>query len=162
MDNFFSKLESYDIFNSFLPGIVIITYIKYSSPLSFDFNNIEEIALALFSGVVINRLGSLIIEPIYIKLQLIKKVDYTLFIKAEKQDQKIRILLALCNMYRSLIAMVITIIMFDGIRLIQGHNYIYNIAIELLLLIIFTFSYKKQWGYIVKRIKLATEEKSAN
>ena len=162
MDDFFSKLESYDIFNSFLPGIVIVTYAKYAIPLHLDLNSIEEIALALFLGVVINRLGSLIIEPIYIKLHLIKKVGYTFFVKAEKQDPKIKILLALCNMYRSLVAMVITTILYDGIRLAQGNNCIVNLAIELLLLIIFTFSYKKQWGYIVKRIEFATKEDIVN
>ena len=92
MDNFFNKLENYNIFNYILPAIIFDIGCKiYINLTIIPTSNVVIAAFAYyFVGLVISRIGSLIIKPLLWKLKILnkeyssKEVD---FYKAEEKDK---------------------------------------------------------------------------
>ena len=74
MDTFLEKISSYNIFNYLLPGVIFtIFFQKITNLVIFQNNTILDAFLVYFIGLVINRVGSLCIEPILEKLKLINQ-----------------------------------------------------------------------------------------
>ena len=71
MDNFFNKLENYNIFNYILPAIIFDIGCKiYINLTIISTSNVVIAAFAYyFVGLVISRIGSLIIKPLLWKLK---------------------------------------------------------------------------------------------
>jgi len=157
MEKFIEVLSSYNLFNNLFPGAIYSYLINRFLDISISGENyIENIFMYYLIGMIINRLGSLIIEPLYEKIKLIKFTSYTDYVEACKNDKKIDILLEVNNMYRTIISLGFIILMTQ----IVYNLYNYSILkidrltfISMLLVIIFTFSYHKQNKYINKRIE---------
>lgn len=161
MENFFNKLENYNIFNYILPAIIFDIGCKiYINLTIIPTSNVVIAAFAYyFIGLVISRIGSLIVKPLLWKLNILNK-EYSSkesdFYKAEEKDPKIKILFTDYNMYRNFISTFIILIFVKLVTIIQEHialnsTFIHTIII-LLLLVLFTLSYKKQLQYIYKRV----------
>lgn len=108
-----------------------------------------------FAGIVNNRIGFLIVEPLM--KHVVKFQSYRAFMQAEKRDSKIGILNADNNMYRSLssvflISMLAYIYREFWLR-IQFLQNNYAILLIIGMLTLFVFSYWKQSNILVKRIK---------
>ena len=58
-----------------------------------------------FMGLVISRIGSLMIEPTLKKVGFLKSADYSKFVLASKTDNKLDVLSETNNMYRTLCAL---------------------------------------------------------
>jgi hypothetical protein len=58
-----------------------------------------------FVGLVISRMGSLVVEPVLTKISFLVFVDYAEYVKASRADPKIDVLGEVNNMYRTLVAM---------------------------------------------------------
>jgi hypothetical protein len=119
MSEFIKLLSTYNLFNYLFPGYVFIFYINLFTNYAIPKSNIlTEFFLAYFLGLVISRIGSLIIKPILDKFNFIEYADYEKFVKASKLDSKIDLLLEVNNMYRTLIALFLICFLFLSIDII--------------------------------------------
>ena len=156
LKDFISKLSSYNLFTNLLPGILFVFIVTEFTSFNLFFEPVYfGIFLYYFIGVALNRVGSLVIEPILIYFKFIKRIDYPKFVKAGKMDKKINILLGENNVYRSLAALFLSLLATMGyewltvkVLFIDTHG---NIIIVVLLFVIFLFAYRKQTKYIVER-----------
>lgn len=158
MKELLDKISSYNLFNYLLPGVVYAVIMEYWTELTFIQENLLASAFLLyFIGLVISRLGSLIIEPILKKIGFVKFADYSDFVQVEKDDKKLEILSEANNMYRTLISLFLMILTSKAYLMIaeknsfQGQTNMWVTSIFLFTL--FLFSYRKQTSYITKRIK---------
>jgi hypothetical protein len=109
-----------------------------------------------FIGLVISRIGSLIIEPVLLKINLVKYSDYSDYLKASKEDQKIETLLEVNNTYRTIIAMFFSLALFKGFDVLAAKFSMLAsfgpYILGLFMMILFIWSFKKQSNYINKRV----------
>ncbi|WGL94086.1 phosphohistidine phosphatase [Arsenophonus nasoniae] len=156
MDELVKKISSYHIFNYLIPGVIASFLIDILFNYSFKFIQ-ENIFVGLFFyyfiGSIISRIGSLI-SPLIDIIFRIKKVDYKYYVTAEKIDSKIDVLSEINNMYRSFYSMffILTLISLYNLSFTDELSWIISIAL-LLFFLIYVFSYKKQTGFIVKRVE---------
>lgn len=169
MENILEKISSYNILNNILPGVVFIFFWDKSfSTMKFTLsqeNIITSIFLYYFFGMVLSRVGSLLIEPAFKLFRIVHFEPYAKYLKARSIDKKIPELLETDNLFRTMIA---TFLLLSSIRitynLLLYTKYIFykDIFIYLFIsfFILFSFAYRKQTQYIVKRINeaLAAEE----
>jgi len=154
MKELLDKLSSYNLFNYLFPGILFVTIAKETTSLDLlQENIITGVFLYYFIGLVISRVGSLLIEPLLKNLSFVKFSDYSDYIKASKKDEKIDLLSEVNNMYRTLISMFVLLLCIPVFEPIQS-NYpeATPFIITVTLLALFLWSYKKQTNYITKRI----------
>src|SRR5271167_2488702 len=92
MKELLDKLSSYNIFNYLLPGVVFVALTGDLISYSVGGQDILKSAfLYYFTGLVISRFGSLIIEPLMKRISLIKFASYKDFVAASKKDEKIEL-----------------------------------------------------------------------
>jgi hypothetical protein len=157
MKDLLQKISSYNIFNYLLPGVVFVTLLRLLTKYELIIDDfIVGVFFYYFIGLIINRIGSLVIEPIIKKTSLVKFFDYRKFISASRKDEKIDLFSEVNNMYRTFISMfliLLLIIIYEKFSLLLSISHFVMTLIGLILLIIlFIFSYKKQSEYINKRI----------
>lgn len=163
MSDFISKISSYNLFNYLFPGILFSILVDKFTPYSLIQKDLLLwLFLYYFIGLVISRIGSLIIEPFLKRIWVLKFADHKDFIVASRKDEKIETLLEKNNMYRTLIS---TFSMFFVLKTYESlTNYFptlnnWKIYILLIgLLAMFLLSYIKQTKYIKQHI-LGTLEK---
>lgn len=158
MKDLFDKLSSYNIFNYLLPGVLFAYFAeKITSYHIIHKDFLTAIFLYYFIGLVISRLGSLILEPILRKIRFVKFAPYEDFVRCAKDDPKLDILSEANNMYRTLASLffsIVTLVLYEkftkGIGISRETS---NTILCILLFILFVWSYRKQTAYITKRIK---------
>jgi Mn2+/Fe2+ NRAMP family transporter len=110
-----------------------------------------------FIGLIISRIGSLIIEPILKKTSFVIFADYSNFVKASKVDSKIEVLSEVNNMYRTICSLMLLEIIFVAYEKVASFLSLSQrfgpISLLFALFFLFLFSYKKQTSYITKRIE---------
>ena len=164
MKEIIDRLTSYNIFNYLLPGTIFMglgdTFTSYS--LIQD-NILIALFLYYFIGLIISRIGSLTLEPLLKWIKFVKFAPYENYVEASKLDPKIEIFSEQNNMYRSLCLLSIALILLKIYDLEWGSGSSDNAAIIFIilvgLLVLFLFSYRKQTKYVVKRVKIALENK---
>lgn len=157
MKDLLDKLSSYNVFNYLLPG-VLFAYIldrTYTYNLT-GVNIVIGVFIYYFLGVIISRVGSLIIDPILRKFRFIEFAPHTDFIAASKIDSKIEVLSEINNMYRTLCALVLLTVICKAYEMLTDQfpcllDYT-TYVVTFLLLVLFLFSYRKQTEYVKKRI----------
>lgn len=158
MKEIIDKITSYNLFNYLLPGIIFVITLDKTTPYSFVQNDIIiSVFVYYFTGLIISRLGSLIIEPVLKKISFLRFADYKDFVSASKKDSKIDILSEENNMYRTLCATFVLILLFKVYQHFNNKfiwlNEYNSYILLLLLLVLFIFSYRKQTTYIKKKIQ---------
>ena len=158
MKEIIDKLTSYNIFNYLLPGIVFVVLAGKLTRYSLVQPDIVLGAfLYYFIGLVISRIGSLVIEPILKKLSFVKFAAYKDFVCSAKTDPKLEILSESNNSYRTLSAMFLLLIALKVYGKISG--YLPRLAkwdaevLVFLLFLMFLFAYRKQTRYITQRVE---------
>jgi hypothetical protein len=151
------KLTSYNIFNYLFPGVVFAIIAKTTTDYNFvQEDNLLGAFLYYFIGMTISRFGSVIIEPLFKKIKLIKYREYKEFIDASKKDSKIELLLEVNNTYRTLNAMTFSLLLLKFYNFLdtkfQFDNSTSLTVITIIITILYVFSYRKQANFIVKRI----------
>lgn len=170
MDNLLNILGEYEVFTNFIPGVI---FYKLSNPdiQSFvdDDNLLVFFIMCYFIGLVINRIGSLILEPIFMKCKLIEYVDYEKYIKVGEETQKYKkteALMKINNLFRTLSAeftllfLIYLIYLPTNIKssyIAIGYNELLHELLFAIFAIIFILSYRKQTKYIRKRIEFEYE-----
>ena len=167
MKEVIDRLSSYNIFNYLLPGIIFVGLGKEITSISLVQDNLLiGLFFYYFIGLIISRIGSLTLEELLRnkKIKFIKFAEYEDYIKASKLDPKIEILSEQNNMYRSLCMLSIALILLKIYDLAWGSGLPDNAVVIFIfligLLVLFLLSYKKQTEkYVVKRVKIALENK---
>ena len=161
------KFDRYNFLTNMLPGAVLCMALEHFVGYKLLVSNelILSGVIIYFVGVVNNRFGSLVIEPI-LRWRWIKFAPYKDFLNAEKLDNKIRDLSTENNAYRSYIAVFslsLLAILFKAQTsswpLLKEYE---EVIILCLLIVLFAFSYHKQTEYIKKRIKISIDSQSSS
>lgn len=165
MSDFLGKLSSYNLLNYLFSGVLFVIFSDLFTSYSFAKEDLVIGAfLYYFIGLVVSRIGSLIIDPVLKWTRFVSFADHSDFVKASKTDPKLEILSEQNNVYRTLIAVFVSIILLKVIEILKlsflcverNEAGIFFVFILLLLL----FGYRKQTNYITKRIKCILESQN--
>lgn len=158
MEKVIDKISIYNLLNCLLPGVIFVVLAK--NFLFIDLTQgdiILDVFIYYFVGLIISRLGSLVVERLLRKIGFLEFAKHEDFILASKDDPKLEILSQENNMYRTFVAMFILLLLsklylFIRIHYISLQDWDFYI-LAFLLLIMFLYSYRKQTTYIFNRIK---------
>ena len=158
MNDFLQKLSTYNIFNFLLPGVLYVVIVsKTTDILIVPTDLVTGVFLYYFIGLVISRLGSLLLGPVLKFLRWTKHANYEEYIEASKSDSKIIQLLEDCNMYRTLamtmICCLVTSMYADHATKFDSLSLDLSEAGLFALLVLFLISFKKQTQFITKRVE---------
>lgn len=163
MNEYLNKISSYHLFNYLFSGVLFVVLADQLTTHSFlQKDVVTGFFLYYFIGLAISRIGSLVVEPILKKMSFIKFQNYSAYIKASRKDPKLEVLSEVNNMYRSLVAVCISIIglkIYDLLRL--KWNLVGNVEVCFLLLFlmfVFLWAYQKQTKHITERINSNNDE----
>ncbi len=158
MQDLLGKISSYNLFNYLFSGVLFVSLSSIFTPYSFIQKDLFiGVFIYYFIGLVISRIGSIIIEPILKFISFVKFESYSNFVIATKKDSGLDVLSEVNNMYRTLVsvcASLIFLMLYDAYKIkflwLQGNE---AYLLLLVLTILFLFAYHKQTGYINRRIK---------
>lgn len=155
MDGLWEKISSYNIFNNLFPGALFVYLFERSTQVILSTDDIiKNVVLYYFLGLVLGRIGSIVIEPFLKLIRVVKFVPYDDFVAASKEDSKIDMLQEVANMYRTLFSLsVVMLVSLYVISKLTGHDYIPSQIASSFFTILFIVSYRKQVGFIIKRVK---------
>ena len=159
------KLSQYNFLTNILPGTVLCILLKYL--VGYDLVPADYYQTAIvfyFVGMINSRVGSLVIEPFLKYIKWVIFAPYPNYVVAENHDSKLSILNQENNVYRSYIS-VLFISLLAWIyknylvvsEFVKEHEIVFLLV---LLMLLFLCSYRKQTGYIKKRVE--THIKSIN
>ncbi|MDD4591236.1 MAG: hypothetical protein PHG06_12550 [Parabacteroides sp.] len=158
MSSILEKLDSYQILTNLLPGAFFGLTLKFFYEITLPTENIgEDIVAYYFMGLIINRTGSLVVEPVLKKLRFITYAPYPDFTKAAKLDSKIDTLSEMNNYTRSLLTCVLLLPVMRILQVLSlkwawfTSNWEWSAVA--LLVVLLLFSYRKQTNYVRKRIE---------
>ena len=150
MSELLQKLSTYNIFNYLFPGVVFVILLNRYTEINLVVDDvILGMFLYYFFGLVLSRIGSILIEPALRCTKIVEFSDYARFIRASKLDDKIELLSEVNNMHRTIIAMLGVLLV---ISICNGSATCRLTAGLLGIVILFILSYRKQTSFITKRI----------
>lgn len=161
MSELLQKISSYHILNYLLSGVIFCVCIEYFScfaVLQHD-NLFFDSFVYYFIGLIISRIGSIVIEPLLLKTNFVRYSKYEDYVKATKDDTKIEILLETNNMYRTFTSVFLVfglVKVYECVARCLEFEPINKVALITLFIgvfLLFLFAYKKQSDYIDKRIE---------
>lgn len=157
MKDLFDKLSTYNIFNYLLPGVVFVAISDSITRYSLVQEDLLiAIFLYYFVGLVISRIGSIIIEPILKKVKFLHFSLYREYVCASEKDKLIVTLSEANNMYRTFCALFLCLLLLKLYETIAVLFPCINEWTPIItvsgLLLLFVFSYKKQTTYISERV----------
>lgn len=157
------KLSSYNFLNNLIPGSIFCYLLQHICSVDILSNStVENLFIYYFVGMVISRVGSIVIEPLAKATRMVSYAEYNDYIVASKLDHKIEMLLETNNLYRTIASGELLIIIIK-LYIIAEQN-IENLSIftpyiiAVALLIVFLLSFRKQTEYIKKRVNKAIED----
>lgn len=168
LEHIVGKISSYNIFNNLYPGIIFCYLLK----IMFDTNILsdnwfENLIVFYFVGMVLSRVGSIIIEPVMKKIKikkapLLKHAPYKDYERASTINPLIATFSEVNNTYRTLLscfvcASIFKIIVVVNDKLVQFECDFFQANrdwfILIFLVLLFANSYIKQTNYVRKRIE---------
>ena len=167
MKDILEKLSSYNIFNYLLPGVVFVVLPDALTTFHLVQKDVVlGVFLYYFIGLIISRLGSLVVEPLLKLLRVVRFAPYGDFVASSKEDEKLLVLSEANNMYRtfcSLFMLLAGLKAYD--RLLARFPQMQQWSVVVLLAALFALfclSYRKQCQYITKRIDSDLKRKEGN
>ena len=164
MEKIIDKLARYHILNNLIPGITFLCLLNIFSILKFEIDStIQMLFIGYFSGMTLSRIGSVIIEPLFQKINIVRYADYKDFLKAESIDPKISNLLEDNNMFRTFVALFLVLVILAVGNTINVIKSFYEspyaiIVLTVALFVLYVLSYRKQTSYIRRRVNKATDK----
>lgn len=173
MEELINKISSYQLFNSLAPGIVFNFMLPKVLNINIleDVSIIEKLIMCYFFGILIGRIGSLIVEPVLEKTKIVRRANYKDYVSAEKVDSEIKVLSEVNTMYRNMATVFFVLLVILGIQFIFGDNAILiiemfkanfmnntKIYISISSFVLLVLAYRKQTNYITKRIEQALKK----
>lgn len=151
-----AKISSYNIFNYLVPGALFVIAAKRLGLVDIDNPDLATKLLTYYIvGLIISRLGSLIIEPMMKRTKAVRYAPYKDYVLASQKDLKIEVLVEVSNTYRTLAAVFLSLLV--GFLLTErdwsfAKPWI-GAAALLLLAAMFLGSFAKQASYIRRRVE---------
>lgn len=164
MKDLLDKLSSYNIFNYLFPGVLFAAIGEHLTSYSLIHTDIViSVFVYYFYGLVISRIGSLLLEPFLKWINIVHFVQYEDFVSASKIDNKLELFSEVNNMYRTLISVSVCIFVLKPIESLANFfgmpsEYFLMMSVSFLI-VLFVFSYRKQTDFIKARIMKANETK---
>lgn len=163
MEKLIEKLDSYSILNNLLPGAVFAYLFEYIFAVDIVRDGIvENLFIYYFIGMIVSRIGSLVVEPLCKKIKWVKYADYSNYLKASRKDDKIDVLSEVNNSFRTIFSLCLILITTKLYMLIiawleipQNYNKLIVLAV---ITLIFAVSYRKQTKYVVDRVNKVNEQ----
>ena len=163
MKSVIEKLSSYNIFNYLLPGVLFAGLGEQITSFSLVHKDwIIGMFIYYVTGLVISRIGSLILEPLLKKIEFVRFADYKEYVQAVEVDSKIEVLSEQNNMYRTLSSLLIVLVF---LKICDELKHLWPLSddangfiILAVLLLTFLLSYRKQTQYVVKRVSNAKKK----
>ncbi len=160
MKELFDKISSYNLFNYLFPGVLFAALANRVTSYRFLQDDVIVGAFVYyFIGLVISRVGSLVLEPCFQSINFVKFAPYESFVSVSKKDAKLELFSEVNNMYRTLCSLF-TLLVFLKIYELLGAQFPILVTLSpyilcIALLGMFAFAYRKQTQYITKRINAA-------
>lgn len=160
MDKFLNKLSEYHFIQSLVPGMIFTYCSKSFYEVNFLTDKpVYDFIVILIIGLIISRIGSIIVEPLLRKVKILNFCKYTDYIEASQKDSLIKNLSETNNLYRVIIATFLVLLieklyLFISEKFVWLNNWTYLI-ISFSLIVLFIFSYRKQTNYIKQRVDKA-------
>lgn len=151
-----AKLSSYQFFNFIFPGSLFLGILLYVGINIKLIDNIWWFLLASYSiGICVSRVGSLIIEEALKHYNYIEEYDIKVYATKLKEDCFTGVLLEIANMYRTLSALGLILIVVSLFFVCQKECITFWILffVGLCLTILFTKSFIKQYNYLIDKLK---------
>ncbi|MBK6658510.1 MAG: hypothetical protein IPG43_10355 [Proteobacteria bacterium] len=168
MKEILEKMSSYNIFTNLLPGIIFCVAVEkaYGHSAAPD-DPLTAAFVYYFIGLLISRIGSILVEPALQVTGLNKYAPYSEYRRAAKLDPKLEELVESNNTYRSTIALSVCLAGYAGFEHIaksckfpSESKFLIAIALLAILSIV---SYVKQSNYIRQRVaQRISESKQIN
>jgi len=157
MKDFLEKLSSYNLFNYLFPGVIFSFLADRFTAYPFVQSDLLiAFFVYYFTGLVISRLGSLILEPLLRKTGFVEFAPYEDFVRCSRDDDKLDVLSEANNMYRILTTVFISLGILKVAELtfeyFNVRGWVPPVSLWVFLLILFLFAYRKQTEYITRRI----------
>ena len=166
MNDILNKISSYNLLNYLLPGAVFSVVAELFGLIPAPTEIVEKLIWFYFVGMVISRLGSLILEPLLKKMAFVKYSDYADYLKAYQVDGKLEVMVEASNTYRTLAsAFAALVLCFCWTSLASYFAISTNVQgglTVLLLFILFVVSFRKQASFITKRVERIKDEQVDN
>lgn len=94
MENVFEKiieqLSAYEILNNIIPGAIFVVLADRMTMFSFQTDNVvADRVIFYLAGLIIGRVGSLVIEKFLNWIRFVIFAPYPDYVKAEKKDNKV-------------------------------------------------------------------------
>lgn len=156
MNEIVAKISSYNIFNNLVPGAILSFLLSEFGIYKLDASSIVvDVVVYYFLGMIMGRVGSIILDPILIKFGIVKKGEYNEFIDASIKDEKILTLLESGNMYRTIFAVIIFCLIAKNVKMAStlwlSEDLSQNLVLAVLA-VLFLLSYRKQSYFISRRV----------
>lgn len=157
MSEFLDKLSSYNLFNYLLPGFVFAAVAdSLTSYKILQEDIIVGVFLYYFVGLIVSRIGSLFVEPLFKKIGIVQFSSYSDYIEASSKDDLIKVLSEANNMYRTFCALFLCLVILKIFQISSGALPFLESNTEVILVVfllfLFGFSYRKQTAYIKSRV----------
>lgn len=157
MTELLGKLSSYNIFNYLFPGAVFSILAQQLSLFDVPDDIIQQVVWYYFIGMVMSRMGSILVEPILRKMKFITYSKYSDYLIASELDQKIETMVEVSNTYRTLATVFLALLvssLFHGLLAKSGLDAeLQKKVVIALLLALFILSFRKQVAYISYRVE---------
>ena len=158
MDKLLAKISSYNIFNFLVPGLIFVYLVNFLTALHIPVSETWQLLIvAYFIGLVLSRIGSLILEPLFETVKLLPKKDYSKYVEIEKNDPKLSILLEQRNTYRTMCAMILAVLLiriFEDLILEAVSKSAGDWYLMIFIFILLIAAFRKQTQYITDRINV--------
>ena len=163
MQAILEKLSAYNIFSYLLPGLLFVSLGERLTSFSLIQRSwIVGIVLYYFIGLVISRVGSLIVKPILERVGFVKEAPFEDYVEASASDSRIGVLSTRNNLFRTLCAMVMMLIGLKIGEKVMGvlpwGADVYDFIMLVGLLVLLLFSYRKQAQAVVRRVRYVGEK----
>ena len=157
MQGVLEKISSYNIFNFLFPGTIFAYFSDQLTDTSFIQDDLLiAVFVYYFLGMVISRVGSLLVEPFLNKIGFITFSDYEEFLKASRNDPMISTLSEVNNTLRTMISLLLFAIGTISYHHISSASSSFATyapyGLLLLMLLLFLLAYRKQTAYMTKRV----------
>jgi hypothetical protein len=159
MDKFLDYISAYHFLNYIIPGTLFLVLVDVLDIYDLPLNNV---LLMLFggycSGMVLSRIGSLLLENYLRKWKFIVFASHSDYKDAESKDPKVGILSTENNMYRTFLTTYFSLLLLFGLNLIPCVNGFMHtpwmaLIIIAFLTLLFLFAYRKQTSYVRKSVE---------
>lgn len=166
MEDLLKKISQYQLFNFLMSGAILVVALSKTTDINLATDDVvSTFFLYYFLGLVISRVGSLLVEPTLKLLRVVRFTPYPEYVKASKLDAKLDTLSQENNTYRTLIAtflLYLTIYLADkhAHNFVAAHSWQAVITFSCLMMVLFALACRKQTKYITKRINEVLVSKS--